>query len=102
MFFGLLRDFVLLTSAAFLVDWCGFGSLKSTARSFRPLTDDFTYRSTLVPRTLVFPLAAALCAFGKQSETYSILAGLAGLGLWAIAHGSLWLGVMRQRLRNEP
>lgn len=102
MFVDLIRDFALLMGGAFLFDWCGFGSLKNTARSFRPLIDDFTYGSTLFPRTLFFPLAAALLTFGKHSEIYSIPAGIAGLVLWILAHGSLWLRLMRERLQNRP
>jgi hypothetical protein len=95
-------EYVIVTAGALALDWCGFGALKNTARSFRPLVDDYSYSSTLLPRALLFPVAAALLVFGKHSESYSIPAGIAGLLLWAATHVSIWLRVMRERSRNPP
>jgi hypothetical protein len=102
MAFEILRDMLILTSGAFLFDWFGYASLKNIARSFRPLNDDFSYGSTLLPRSLCFPVVAVLLICGKYADSYSLLLGSAGLVLWIFVHGVLWARVMQERLRNRP
>jgi hypothetical protein len=102
MWVAVLRDFILVAAGAALLDWAGFGQLKNTARCFRPVSDDFTYSSTLFPRALVLPLAAAFLVYGRHFQPFATVAGLVGLALWMVAHGSLWVRLMLERVRNSP